>query len=354
MNVLVTGAAGYIGSHAVKHLLRAGHRVVGLDNFARGPRGVIQVLGSLPGATDGGFVFEEGDIADVGRVRELIVERGVDAVMHFAAYAYVRESVDHPLMYWVNNTARGLLLLDACVEAGVSRFVLSSTCATYGEPSEEHLPITESCPQQPINPYGRSKLALERALIDQAQAMQAGGRPFSVALLRYFNVAGCDTDGVLGEDHDPETHVIPILLQVALGQRERFTVFGTDYPTPDGTCVRDFIHVDDLVDAHVRALEASRGNEVRAYNLGIGRGTSVREIVDAAQRVTGAAIPVVEGARAAGDPPVLHASAAKAQEELGWSPRVTEVEAIVESAWAWMRRRPRGYDNHRGDRATKR
>jgi len=269
--------------------------------------------------------------------------------MHFAALAYVGESVDDPLRYYRNNTSAALTLLQACAEHGVERFVFSSTCATYGEPPAEEIPIRETCRQQPINPYGRSKLMVEHMLFDYVEACRRAnegkGRPFAFAALRYFNVAGSDRSGVIGEDHRPETHLIPIVLQVALGERESVTIFGTDYPTPDGTCIRDYIHVEDLVDAHVHVLQALDPNafEARTYNLGIGRGYSVREVIDACRRVTGKDIPVRHGTRRAGDPPTLYADPGKIRRELQWSAQITDLDEIIASAWAWMQAHPRGY-----------
>jgi UDP-glucose 4-epimerase len=340
--ILVTGAAGYIGSHCVKALLARGDRVVGLDNLDRGARGALGVLDRLAG--DGGdFVFVEGNVADEALVRELLRAHEVRDVIHFAALAYVGESVYEPLRYYVNNTAGSLRFLDTCVAEGVERFVFSSTCATYGEPDPSLIPIDESCPQLPVNPYGESKLAVERALRDTVHALDLEGRDLSVAILRYFNVAGCDPDGDLGEDHDPETHLIPIVLQAALGMRDHVTIFGEDYDTPDGTCVRDYIHVSDLVDAHLLAHGAMRPRAVTTYNLGLGRGFSVREIIEAVRRVTGAKMEVRTGERRPGDPPTLAADATRARRELGWTPRYEALDEIIATAWHWFTRHPRGY-----------
>jgi UDP-glucose-4-epimerase GalE len=228
-------------------------------------------------------------------------------------------------------------------DAGVARLIFSSTAATYGEPDEASIPIRETCPQNPINPYGASKLMVERMLFDFTESIRRRGGDFAFATLRYFNVAGCDAKGRLGEDHDPETHLIPLALDAALGRIDRLTIFGTDYPTPDGTCIRDYIHVDDLIDAHVTVLGALRPGDARAYNLGIGRGYSVREVIDACRRVSGTDIPVEEGARRPGDPPVLSADPAKITSELGWRARCASLDEIVETAWRWRRAHPCGY-----------
>ena len=327
MNVLVTGGAGYIGSHAVKQLIEAGHQVVAIDNLYRGHRQAVH-----PKA-----IFREIGLADTPALANTLREYAVDCVMHFAALAYVGESVSEPLVYYQNNTAGAVSLLLAMKEAGVNRLVFSSTCATYGEPTE--VPIVETMRQEPINPYGWSKWCVERVLRDYSPS----DSQFAFASLRYFNVAGSAADGTLGEDHDPETHLIPVILQAALGKRDKVTVFGTDYPTPDGTCIRDYIHVEDLCAAHLVAMEALQPGDARFYNLGIGRGYSVKEVLDAAQRVTGREIPVEYGERRPGDPAVLFADAQKIRRELGWSPRYTEIGPIVATAWNWMKNHPDGY-----------
>jgi UDP-glucose 4-epimerase len=357
MNVLVTGGAGYIGSHACQRLLRDGHRVVALDNLSRGHAAAIERLRGE--AKAGQLEFVQADIGERQRVSEALREFQVDTVMHFAALAYVGESVHQPLRYYRNNAANALALLEACASAGVQRFVFSSTCATYGEPSAEYIPIPETCPQLPINPYGRSKLHVEHMLFDYAAAGATGAQapsgdqratrgPFSFAALRYFNVAGCDRSGVLGEHHEPETHLIPVILQAALGQREEVTIFGTDYATPDGTCIRDYVHVEDLIDAHVQVMQALKPGDARTYNLGIGRGYSVREIIEAARKVTGREFKVSEGPRRAGDPPALYANPSKIQRELGWRAGITDLNQIIESAWRWFSTHPRGYAGSRG------
>lgn len=327
MNVLVAGGAGYIGSHAVKQLIEAGHRVVVADNLCRGHAAAV------PRGTE----LVTLDLRDTAELAELMRARRIDTVMHFAALAYVGESVAAPLDYYENNTAGTLSLLRAMRVAGVFRMVFSSTCATYGEPEEA--PIVETCPQRPINPYGWSKLFAERILDDYAASEPA----FSFAALRYFNVAGAAADGSLGEDHHPETHLIPAAILSTLERRPPLTVFGQDYPTTDGTCVRDYIHVDDLCAAHLRAMAALRDGRRLIYNLGIGRGYSVAEVISAVERVSGRVVPRTFGPRRAGDPAVLFADSAKIRRELGWSPNYTEIDAIVETAWRWFRDHPEGY-----------
>ena len=328
MNVLVTGGAGYIGSHAVKRLIEGGHRVVVVDNLSRGHREAVH-----PEAAR----FEELDIRQTDEVERVLGAHGIECVMHFAALAYVGESVTEPLTYYDNNTAGTASLLAAMDRAGVRRLVFSSTCATYGEP--ETMPIVETMPQQPINPYGWSKLFVERILLDYAAATP----DFGYAALRYFNVAGCAADGSLGEDHDPETHLIPVLLNAALGKVPKVTVFGEDYPTPDGTCIRDYVHVEDLVDAHAVVMDALGAGDQRFYNLGIGNGHSVKQVVEAAKEVTGVDFAVEVGPRRAGDPPELYANADKIRRELGWRAQQTDIRGIVESAWRWFKANPQGY-----------
>jgi len=325
MNVMVVGGAGYIGSHAVRLLLDAGHTVCVYDNLSRGHRAAVP---------DGMLV--EGELADRKRVVATLRDNKIDAVMHFAAFALVNESVTDPSLYYQNNVIAALELLEAMRQADVKKIVFSSTTATYGEP--DVVPIPETTLQQPINPYGFTKLVVEHALADYAAAYG-----FAYAALRYFNAAGARPDGTIGEDHDPETHLIPIVLQVALGQREKITVFGDDYPTPDGTCIRDYIHIDDLGNAHLLALEKLEPGKGLCVNLGTGRGTSVREIVEACREVTGHPIPEVMGERREGDPPELIADASLANELLGWTPRYLDVKSIVQTAWRWHQAHPRGY-----------
>jgi len=331
MRVLVTGGAGYIGSHAVRALQRSGHEVSILDNLFRG-----HAESSPPGVP-----LHRLDIRSTAAVQKVLSEGGIECVMHFAALAYVGESVRQPLDYYDNNTAGTASLLRAMLAAGVHRMVFSSTCATYGEPSS--MPIVETMPQSPINPYGWSKLLVERMLRDVAAAEPA----FSFAAPRYFNVAGCALDGSVGEHHEPETHLIPVILQAALGQREKVTVFGDDYPTPDGTCIRDYVHVDDLVEAHIVAMDALTPGAQHFLNLGIGRGLSVKEIIDTARSVTGRPFTVEVGPRRPGDPPELYANPEKIRRELGWQAKITDARDIVASAWAWMSAHPEGYGKAR-------
>lgn len=325
MRVLVTGGAGYIGSHTVAWLRRAGHAVYVCDNLCTGHREAVPEE-----------CLVECDIADRDRVEAALRDRRVEAVVHFAACCYVGESVTDPAKYYQNNLVGTLSLLDSMRRCGVERIVFSSTCATYGVP--DRVPITEQQAQNPVSPYGFTKLAIERALSDYGRAYGLGA-----IALRYFNAAGASTDGRLGEDHARETHLVPLVLQTALGQRPHVEVFGVDYATPDGTCIRDYIHVEDLADAHLRALERIVPGQFRAFNLGTGRGYSVREVIDVARRVTGRTIVVVESPRRPGDPPELIAAAAKAEAELGWQPRYTTLTEIIASAWRWHREHPSGY-----------
>ena len=338
MRVLVTGAAGFIGSHASLRLLDEGHSVVGIDSLVRGNPEAARILGAI-GASR--FRFERCDLAETARLGELLA--GIDLVLHFAALAYVGESVEQPLRYWRSNAAGTLSLLEAMATAKVGRIIFSSTCATYGEPPPERVPIDESCPQHPVNPYGRSKLAREAIVRDHATAEARAGRPFAHAFLRYFNVAGCDSTGRIGEDHRPETHLIPICLEVALGQRAELTIFGDDWGTPDGTCIRDYVHVEDLVDAHLAVAAALRPGEERIYNLGTGRGHSVREVLEACCAVTGKPIASRIGPRRAGDPPALVSSPGRILRELGWAARKPSLATMVEDAWRWRAAHPRGY-----------
>ena len=341
MNVLITGGAGYIGSHAAQRLLRDGHTVVVVDNLLRGHRETVALLKSSPGGER--LVYAEADMADRTVVEGLMRDHAIECVMHFAALASVGESVEQPLLYYRNNVAGMIALLEACDATGVERFVFSSSCSTYGQPPEHLIPTPEDCPKFPISPYGMTKLHGEQLLANYAERHRDGSRPFGYGALRYFNVAGADRGGLLGEDHDPETHLIPVVLQAVLGRRPHVGVFGVDYPTPDGTCVRDYIHVEDLVDAHVAVMHALRPGDARAYNLGIGRGYSVREVIDAAREVTGKPFEVVELPRRPGDPPRLFADPGRIQRELGWSASIIDVREIIESAYAWFRTHPTGY-----------
>ncbi len=325
MRILVTGGAGYIGSHAVRLFLARGHDVWVYDNLSLGHRAAVPADRLIV-----------GDLAEVQRLDHAVILQRIDAVVHFAAFTYVGESVRDPGKYYQNNLVNTLGLMECLRRNGVGRFVFSSTCATYGVP--ERVPIAEDTPQRPINPYGASKLAVERALADYAAAYAWG-----YAALRYFNAAGASPDGTIGEDHDPETHLIPLVIQTALGQRPHIEVFGTDYPTPDGTCVRDYVHVDDLAEAHLLALEKLQPGQGLHYNLGTGRGCSVREVIRTVEDVTGKPVPVKEGPRRPGDPPVLVAAADAIQRDLGWRPRYPELRGIVETAWNWHRTHPRGY-----------
>jgi len=326
VRILVTGGAGYIGSHASRLLARAGHDVWCYDNLSRGHR-----QAALPGR------LIIGDVADRGRVEAVLREHKIEAVMHFAAFALVGESVDQPALYYQNNVAASLSLLEAMRAANVTRMVFSSTTATYGVP--ERIPVTENTPQRPINPYGFSKLVIERALADYAQAYD-----FSFATLRYFNAAGASPDGDLGEDDWSETRLIPLVLAVALGQRDAITIYGNDYPTPDGTCIRDYVHVDDLGSAHVQALGRLTPGAGLQLNLGTGRGHSVRQVIDACRRITGREIPERIAARRPGDPAVLVADASRARQTLDWEPRYPELDQIIETAWRWHSTHPRGYE----------
>lgn len=323
MKILVTGGAGYIGSVCVEDLLNRGHDVTVFDNLTEGHRKAV----------DQRAKFVQGDLADKTGVSQVMGTEQPAAVMHFAAKALVGESMQNPSKYFFNNVSCGLNLLDAMVEHGVKRFVFSSTCATYGIP--EAIPIDELAPQKPVNPYGESKLIFEKILgwYDQIHGLV-------FAALRYFNAAGATE--AFGEDHRIETHLIPCVLQVPLGKREHAQIFGTDYPTPDGSCIRDYIHVTDLAQAHALALEVK---ESGFFNLGIGGGVSVLEVIEACRKVTGNDIPIVNQSRRAGDPPRLIASAQKAREVLGWRPHFEQITDIVSSAWNWHLRHPKGYND---------
>lgn len=317
--VLVTGGAGYVGSHACKALAAAGYRPVCYDNLHRGHRELVR-WGPI----------EIGDVLDAGRLDEVFERHRPASVMHFAALAYVGESMSEPAAYFRNNVSGSLSLLEAMRRHGVDRLVFSSTCAVYGVP--ERVPVTESAPTTPINPYGSSKLMVETAL--QAYASACGLRSVS---LRYFNAAGADPDGEIGERHEPETHLIPLVLQAAARVRPYVEIYGEDYDTPDGTCVRDYIHVSDIAAAHVRALDLLERREgATAVNLGSARGASVREIIRLAEQVTGRDIPTRSSPRRAGDPPRLVADAARAGRDLGWSPALSGLETIVRTAWNWQ------------------
>ena len=325
MAILVTGGAGYIGSVAVEDLVKKDKEVVVIDNLVYGHREAV---------TDGSVLYE-GDIGDRKFVTEVLSKHNVDACMHFSAYAYVGESVTDPGKYFHNNFSATLNLLDVLLEHGIKKFIFSSTCATYGVP--QYVPIDEKHPQWPVNPYGWSKLMVERALdaYDTAYGLK-------YVALRYFNASGATER--CGEDHQPETHLIPLVLYAAMGKIPHVSVFGTDYPTPDGTAVRDYIHISDLSQAHLLALDHLRkGEQSEFINLGNGNGYSVKEVIDAARKVTGKNIEAVNAPRRAGDPPQLVGDSAKAREVLGWDPQYPELEKIIESAWKWHQEHPDGY-----------
>jgi UDP-glucose 4-epimerase len=323
--ILVTGGAGYIGSHAVLELQRAGYEVVVLDNLVYGHRELVEKVLQVE--------LIVGDTSDRALLDDLFATHKIDAVMHFAAYAYVGESVTNPGKYYRNNVVGTLALLEAMVAASVSKFVFSSTCATYGVPNT--IPIPEDHPQNPINPYGATKLMVERILADFDVA-----HDLKSVCFRYFNAAGADPTGLLGEDHFPETHLIPLVLFTALGKQESVSIFGTDYPTPDKTCIRDYIHVTDLADAHVLGLKyLLEGGESAAFNLGNGSGFSVKEVIETARLVTGKEIKVVERDRRPGDPPALIGSSEKARKILGWNPKYPEIRDILTHAWQWHQQR---------------
>jgi UDP-glucose 4-epimerase len=327
MNVLVVGGAGYIGSHCVRQLSASGHRPVVVDNLVYGHRDAVAK----------GVPLHVADLGDEASVKGILLREKIDIVMHFAAYCYVGESVTDPLKYYLNNLAATLHLLDAMLGAGVRRFVFSSTCATFGVPDK--LPIAETAPQAPINPYGQTKLDVENAL----RALARAGR-ISFAVFRYFNAAGACEDGSIGEDHDPETHLIPLAIDAAIGKRPSLALFGTDYPTPDGTCLRDYVHVDDLSRAHIAVFDRLADPSAACfYNLGTGVPSSNREVIRAVENATGRKIEVVESPRRPGDPPALYADSAKAKRELGWKVKFPDIESIVATAWNWHRTHPSGF-----------
>jgi UDP-glucose 4-epimerase len=324
-SILVTGGAGYIGSHSVKALEARGFKVVILDNLVYGHRDLVEA----------NFQAEliAGEIGDKDLLAKIFSAHKIDAVMHFAAYAYVGESVVDPAKYYQNNVVGTIALLDVMRTYGISNLVFSSTCATYGMP--QYTPIDENHPQNPINPYGFSKLVIERILQDYDYAYG-----LKSIIFRYFNAAGADPDGLLGEDHSPETHLIPLILQAAGGQRDSVSMFGVDYDTPDGTCVRDYIHVTDLAEAHVLGLEYLLKNKVsEIFNLGNGNGFSVKEVVNTVKQVTEKKISVVECPRRPGDPSALIGSAVKAQEVLHWQPKYSQLQSIIQHAWNWHQKR---------------
>ena len=327
MNVLVVGGAGYIGSHCVRQLIAAGHNPVVLDNLVFGHRGALA----------DGISFYEGDLGDPAVVGPILENEKIELVMHFAAFAYVGESVTNPLKYYFNNVVATLRLLETMLAKNVTKFVFSSTCATFGEPAK--MPITEDLPQAPINPYGQTKLDIENALKSLAHA-----HGLSFAAFRYFNAAGAAEDGTIGEAHDPESHLIPLAIDAALGRRPALKVFGNDYPTPDGTCLRDYVHVDDLSRAHIGVFEKLDEPGTKLfYNLGTGTPTSVLEVIRAVEKASGLSVPHEMAPRRAGDPPELYADSIKAKTELNWQVKHTGIDSIVESAWAWHKDRPNGF-----------
>jgi UDP-glucose-4-epimerase GalE len=323
MRVLVTGGAGYIGSHTAKALAKAGHEPLVLDNLSSGHRWAVK-WGRLL----------EWDLSNLELLPQFLEKEHVEAVLHFAAYLLVGESVEQPRKYFWNNVVNTLRLLDAMQDAGIRRIVFSSSAAVYGDPQE--VPIPEDHRKLPVNPYGETKLAMERALHWYGNAYG-----LKWVALRYFNATGADPDGELGEVHHPEVHLIPLAIQAAQGRRPHVEIYGTDYPTPDGSAVRDFIHVTDLADAHVRALEyLARGGESTALNLGTGHGCSVRELIQATGKVSGHPVPFREGPRRQGDPPVLVANPSRAGQILGWTPRFSDLETVIRTAWAWHSAHP--------------
>ncbi len=327
MKLLVTGGAGYVGSHTVRVLCRAGHDVTVFDNLSQGHRQAV----------DAAATFVDGDLGDAGAVESVFAGGSFDGVLHFAGSLNVGESVAQPLSYYRNNVVCSVNLLEAMERHHVRRMVFSSTCATYGQ--VDGTPVTEETAQVPISPYGRSKLAIEWAMRDSVAAWGLG-----CTALRYFNAAGAAADGGLGEDHDPEIHLIPIILEVAAGKRDHIQIFGDDYPTPDGTCVRDYVHVDDLAEVHRLAIETQVAGDFRAFNVGTGLGSSVKQVVDAARDVTGHPIPAVHVERRPGDPAIIYADASKAQEHLNWTPEYRSLSDIIATAWAWHRQHPNGFD----------
>lgn len=323
--ILVVGGAGYIGSHMVKDLLAGGYEVITLDDLSTGHRDL------LPGGT-----FVKGDLGDEAILSRLFSSHNISAVMHFAAFSLVGESVEDPLKYYRNNLAATTTLLRAMVQHDVKRFIFSSTAAVYGEPAE--IPITENHPCNPTNPYGATKIAVERMLHDCDSSYG-----LKYVSLRYFNASGADESGTIGERHTRETHLIPLVLKVATGEREDISIFGTDYPTPDGTCIRDYIHVSDLTHAHLLALEALiSGGESAVYNLGNNQGYSVREVIELAKKVTGKKIPVIEADRRPGDPARLIASSEKIKSSLGWRPKYENLDTIIKTAWSWHQKEAAG------------
>jgi len=327
VNILVCGGAGYIGSNMTAMLASNGHKPVVFDNFSKGHRDAVK-----------GYEIIEGDLANFDLLEDVLKKKKIEAVMHFAAFIEVGESCAMPLEYYRNNFSNTCTLLAAMEKTGVRKFVFSSTAAVYGMPKT--VPITEDLPKEPINPYGDSKWAVERMCHFQSLAGK-----LRYAALRYFNACGAGGNGTLGEDHKPESHLIPLVIAAAMGKREDIKIFGNDYPTPDGTCIRDYIHIEDLCTAHLLALEKLENNNELVFNLGNGKGYSVRQVIETVKKVSGKNIKVTEVARRPGDPAVLTADATKAKNELGWKVKYPELEKIIETAWLWHSRNPQGYKN---------
>ncbi|MCD6570011.1 MAG: UDP-glucose 4-epimerase GalE [Deltaproteobacteria bacterium] len=322
MNVLVTGGAGYIGSHAISMLADRGHNTVCIDNLVKGHKELVRDC-----------TLYEDNISDKALVKKIFNQHKIDAVMHFAAYSLVGESVKEPLIYYRNNVSNTLSLIEAMLESGVDKFIYSSSAGVYGEPDE--IPITEGAKLSPTNPYGKTKIMVEEILKDFDRAYN-----LKFVSLRYFNAAGAHPDATIGEDHNPETHLIPLVLDVALGRRNAITIYGDDWPTRDRTCIRDYIHVCDLIDAHILALShLAEGGASDIFNLGNGRGYTVKDVIDSVSSVTGCPIPTKIGPRRPGDPAVLVASSEKITKKLGWNPRFKSLEDIIETAWSWHKRR---------------
>jgi UDP-glucose 4-epimerase len=325
MNILVCGGAGFIGSNMTAMLASQGHKPIVFDNLSKGHKEAVK-----------GQELIEGDLADLDLLVKVLKDKKIDAVMHFAAFIEVGESVEKPLEFYRNNVCNTRTLLAAMEKTGVKKFVFSSSAAVYGMPKS--VPITEDFPKEPINPYGETKLAVE-----QMCHFQSLTGKLNYAVLRYFNAAGAGGNGTLGEDHKPESHLIPLIIAAAMGKKEDIKVFGTDYPTPDGTCIRDYIHIEDLCSAHLLALEKLSGKSELIYNLGNGKGYSVRQVIETVKKVSGTFFKVAEAPRRPGDPPILTADATKAIEELGWKVKKPALDKIVETAWLWHSKNPNGY-----------
>ena len=320
--ILIVGGAGYIGSHLNKEISKKGYKTVVFDNLSYGHEDFVKW-----------GIFKQGDLGNIEDIRKVFKEHQIEAVMHFAAFTYVGESVEDPQKYYMNNVKNTLNLLQVMLEENVKHFVFSSTCATYGNPIE--IPITETHPQNPINPYGKGKLVIEQVLNDYSNAYG-----LKYASLRYFNAAGADPDCEIGEMHNPETHLIPLILDAASGEREDIKIFGSDYDTPDGTCIRDYIHVTDLAEAHILALEhLQKGGESDVFNLGNGSGFSVKEVIETARRITGKTIKEVEAPRRPGDPSIFIGSSKKAMEILKWKPKYNKLSQIIKTAWEWHKKK---------------